>query len=292
MKNRAFSSVFFIIILLGVCIFIANKYLAHIETNAANRYLSTLQSELNAHKITLNFAPINCTGFIKHTCESKQITLDSANFAESKQIILRNAKLAIKSLGLDNIVAEAKIGDISQNLILLPKNLTYNLALKKVDSALGYVMVERRFDFTIGNIAGRVDLAILVRDRRFANKSIFYLIKEWFDAETPSFYEYSLENLEVDLRAKNAVDSAIFKKNEVAMGAIFDSLKNPHFAPLIDATKALMNNERKNLHFKITRKNADLKFFHTLSQRATHKKLSEIGEILASVDESYEVNLR
>lgn len=264
---------------------------------AINRYLGTLQSELGAHKITLNFAQIACAGFIKHTCKSGEIVLDSANFgrdlahknAHTNKIILRDASLAITDLSTRKVAVQAKIGDISQNLILLPKHFAYTLGLEKVDSALGYVVIERAFDFSVGGVTGRVNLAVLVRDKRFANKSILFLLKEWFDADTPSFYEYSLERLEVDLEARGSVDSAL--QTYLAQNLVSLDAQNPHLKPLLSAITKLANNGRKKLHFRAKRKNADLVFFHTLSDIATRKKMSEISEILASIDENYQVIL-
>lgn len=297
MKKRTFSSIFFIILSLGICLFVANEYLKRVEVGAINRYLGTLQSELGAHKIALNFAQIACSGFIKHTCKSGEITLDSANFgrdlahknAHTNKIILRDASLAITDLSTRKVAVQAKIGDISQNLILLPKHFAYKLGLEKVDSALGYVVIERAFDFSVGGVTGRVNLAVLVRDKRFANKSILFLLKEWFDADTPSFYEYSLERLEVDLEAMEKVDSAL--QNYLSQNLASLDVQNPHLKPLLSAITKLANNERKKVHFRANRKNADLVFFHTLSDIATRKKMSEISEILASIDENYQVIL-
>lgn len=275
----------------------ANEYLKRVEVGAINRYLGTLQSELGAHKIALNFAQIACSGFIKHTCKSGEITLDSANFgrdlahknAHANKIILRDASLAITDLSTRKVAVQAKIGDISQNLILLPKHFAYKLGLEKVDSALGYVVIERAFDFSVGGVTGRVNLAVLVRDKRFANKSILFLLKEWFDADTPSFYEYSLERLEVDLEAMEKVDSAL--QNYLSQNLASLDAQNPHLKPLLSAITKLANNERKKVHFRANRKNADLVFFHTLSDIATRKKMSEISEILASIDENYQIVL-
>lgn len=301
MKKRTFSSIFFIILSLGICLFVANEYLKRVEVGAINRYLGTLQSELGAHKIALNFAQIACAGFIKHTCKSGEIVLDSANFgldlvhknahknAHTNKIILRDASLAITDLSTRKVAVQAKIGDISQNLILLPKHFAYTLGLEKVDSALGYVVIERAFDFSVGGVTGRVNLAVLVRDKRFANKSILFLLKEWFDADTPSFYEYSLERLEVDLEARGSVDSAL--QTYLAQNLASLDVQNPHLKPLLSAITKLANNGRKKLHFRAKRKNADLVFFHTLSDIATRKKMSEISEILASIDENYQVIL-
>lgn len=297
MKKRTFSSIFFIILSLGICLFVANEYLKRVEVGAINRYLGTLQSELGAHKIALNFTQIACSGFIKHTCKSGEVTLDSANFgrdlahknAHTNKIILRDASLAITDLSTRKVAVQAKIGDISQNLILLPKHFAYKLGLEKVDSALGYVVIERAFDFSVGGVTGRVNLAVLVRDKRFANKSILFLLKEWFDADTPSFYEYSLERLEVDLEAMEKVDSAL--QNYLSQNLASLDAQNPHLKPLLSAITKLANNERKKVHFRANRKNADLVFFHTLSDIATRKKMSEISEILASIDENYQVIL-
>lgn len=272
----------------------ANEYLKRVEVGAINRYLGTLESELDTHKIALDFTQITCTGFIKHTCESGEIVLDSTNFKRNlaiekldSKIILRGASLAITDLSTNKVAVQAKISDISQNLILLPKRFTYRISLEKVDSALGYVMVERAFDFSVGGVNGRVNLAVLVRDKRFANKSILFLLKEWFDADTPSFYEYSLERLEVDLEARGKVDSAL--QNYLAQNLAGLEAQNPHLKPLLNNITKLANNERKKVRFRANRKNTDLAFFHTLSDVGTRKKMSEISEILASVDENYQI---
>lgn len=292
MSKKAISSVVFVVISFGICLLIANAYLKRIEIGAIQRYLGALQGELRAHNIELDFEKITCTGFIKHRCESREIRAESASFGDSN-VILRDISLAITSLHPQNVALSAKVGDISQNLILLPKNFTYNLSIKKVDSALGYIVLNRGFDFSIGNIAGRVNMAVLVRDKRMRNKSIFFLLKEWFDAKSASFYEYSLESLDVSLEAKRTLDSAFLKQNQQKIEdylALLNS-QNPRFAELTSAIKQMLRGEIKKLDFSASRKNVNLPFFHSLSPSATKEKALEIKEILQSIDESYALDL-
>lgn len=293
MSKKAFFSIIFFIISLGICLLIANEYLKRVEIKAINRYLNTLQNEAKSHSINLIFSPIECFGFIKHSCKSDRIELDSSNF-EGKNVVLKDTSLSIVRLDNKQIAVQIKIGEISQNLIFLPKNFAYEIGLQKQDSALGYIMINHLLDFNIGNITGKVNLAILIRDKRFRNKNILFLLKEWFDTDKPSFYEYSLESFNITLEAKGSVDSAFFKANEENLNNLLSRLNfnNPHLTNFLSATQKLMKNEIKSIAFNAKRKNANLIFFNTLSPQATKKKASEIGEILDSIDESYAVNLK
>lgn len=292
MSKKAFFSIVFFVASIGICILIANEYLKRAEIKAINRYLNTLQGELETHSINLYFSPMVCSGFIKHHCKSDKIELDSYNL-QDKKIIFKDISLSIVSLSNAKISVQIKIGEISQNLIFLPKNFAYKISLEKQDSALGYIMLNRLLNFNIGNIVGNVNLSILVREKRFRNKSILFLLKEWFDTDTPSFYEYSLERLDIVLEAEKTIDSTFFKENEEHLQNILSRLNvhNTHFTSLIDATKKLMNNEIRRIDFSVMRKNADLTFFNALSSQATAKKANEISEILDSIDESYMINL-
>lgn len=293
MSKKAFFSIIFFIISLGICLLIANEYLKRVEIKAINRYLHTLQNETKSHSINLTFSPVVCFGFIKHHCKSDRIELDSSNF-EGKNVVLKDTSLSIVRLDNKQIAVQIKIGEISQNLIFLPKNFAYEIGLEKQDSALGYIMLNHLLDFNIGNITGKVNLAILVRDKRFKNKNILFLLKEWFDTDTPSFYEYSLDSLNITLEARGSVDSAFFKANEENLNNLLSRLNfhNPHFTNFLSAMQKLMKNEIKSIDFTARRKNANLIFFNTLSTQATKKKASEIGEILDSIDESYAVHLK
>lgn len=293
MSKKAFFSIIFFIISLGICLLIANEYLKRVEIKAINRYLHTLQNETKSHSINLTFSPVVCFGFIKHNCKSDRIKLDSSNF-EGKNVVLKDTSLSIVRLDNKQIAVQIKIGEISQNLIFLPKNFAYEIGLEKQDSALGYIMLNHLLDFNIGNITGKVNLAILVRDKRFKNKNILFLLKEWFDTDTPSFYEYSLDSLNITLEARGSVDSAFFKANEENLNNLLSRLNfhNPHFTNFLSAMQKLMKNEIKSIDFTARRKNANLIFFNTLSPQATKKKASEIGEILDSIDESYAVHLK
>lgn len=293
MSKKAFFSIIFFIISLGICLLIANEYLKRVEIKAINRYLHTLQNETKSHSINLTFSPVVCFGFIKHHCKSDRIELDSNNF-EGKNVVLKDTSLSIVRLDNKQIAVQIKIGEISQNLIFLPKNFAYEIGLEKQDSALGYIMLNHLLDFNIGNITGKVNLAILVRDKRFKNKNILFLLKEWFDTDTPSFYEYSLDSLNITLEARGSVDSAFFKANEENLNNLLSRLNfhNPHFTNFLSAMQKLMKNEIKSIDFTARRKNANLIFFNTLSTQATKKKASEIGEILDSIDESYAVHLK
>lgn len=293
MSKKAFFSIIFFIISLGICLLIANEYLKRVEIKAINRYLHTLQNETKSHSINLTFSPVVCFGFIKHNCKSDRIKLDSSNF-EGKNVVLKDTSLSIVRLDNKQIAVQIKIGEISQNLIFLPKNFAYEIGLEKQDSALGYIMLNHLLDFNIGNITGKVNLAILVRDKRFKNKNILFLLKEWFDTDTPSFYEYSLDSLNITLEAKGSVDSAFFAKNKQKITQYLSVLEtqNPHFDELIKATNQMLLGRIKNISFLAQRKNTDLQFFHSLSKEATMEKTLEIKEILQSIDDSYMINLK
>lgn len=263
------------------------------EIKAINRYLNTLQSETKSHSINLTFSPVVCFGFIKHNCKSDRIKLDSSNF-EGKNVVLKDTSLAIVRLDNKQIAVQIKIGEISQNLIFLPKNFAYEIGLEKQDSALGYIMLNHLLDFNIGNITGKVNLAILVRDKRFKNKNILFLLKEWFDTDTPSFYEYSLDSLNITLEARGSADSAFFANNKQKITQYLSVLEaqNPHFDELIKVTNQMLLGKVKNISFLAQRKNTDLQFFHSLSKEATMEKALEIKEILQSIDDSYMINLK
>ena len=293
MSKKAFFSIIFFIISLGICLLIANEYLKRVEIKAINRYLNTLQNEAKSHSINLIFSPIVCFGFIKHSCKSDRIELDSSNF-EGKNVVLKDTSLSIVRLDNKQIAVQIKIGEISQNLIFLPKNFAYEIGLQKQDSALGYIMINHLLDFNIGNITGKVNLAILIRDKRFRNKNILFLLKEWFDTDKPSFYEYSLESFNITLEAKGSVDSAFFAKNKQKITQYLSVLEaqNLHFDELIKVANQMLLGRVKNISFLAQRKNEYLQFFHSLSKEATMEKALEIKEILQSIDDSYMINLK
>ena len=301
MSKKAFFSVFFIIISLGICLLIANEYLKRVEMKAINGYLSTLQGELNEKKLTLDFSQTQCSGFLKHTCKISDISLDSPSLMDSvpfewqnRKISFSDTSLAITDISTNKIAVSVNVGAISQNLLFLPKNFAYSITLSKQDSSLGYVMLDRNLRLDIGNIEVMMNFAVLIRGKRFANKSVLFLLKEWFDPTTPSFYEYSLENLNISLNAKGAVKTDFYEANKQNLQYLLDNLNitNSHLRALADAIISLMKNEITHIDFSVLRKNNDLIFFNALTDTATTKKALEIKEIIDSINDSYAITMK
>lgn len=280
---------------LGICLFIANEYLKRVENKAINSYLSTLKNEFYTKQITLDFSQTQCAGFIKHACKISNIELDSnnAHFLQNRQITLKNTSISIIDLNRKKITLNLNIDAITHNLLFLPRNFTYFISLQKQDSKLGYVMLDRVLHLDIGNVAVSVHFSVLMRDKRFRDKNIAFLLKEWLDTDTPSFYEYSLEKLDISLNAKDRVKTAFYKANSENLQGLIDNLNitSPHFEALKNATLRLMQNEISSIDFSVKRKNADLVFFNTLNESATTKKTLEIKEIVDSIDENYEISI-
>lgn len=315
MSKKGLFSLTFIIVSLGVCLLIANEYLKRVEMKAINSYFTSLKQELGEKNLSFDFSQTQCSGFFKHSCKISDITLgninfDSPNALESKlesnitqnlplswqnrQITFSNTNLAITKLNTNNIAVSVNIGAISQSLIFLPKNFSYLVSFTKQDSALGYVMLDRVLKLDIGNIAVSVNFAVLIREKRFRDKSILFLLKEWFDPATPSFYEYSLEKLDISLKAKDAINSEFYEANSENLRYLQDNLNitNKHFEALANAIISLMKNEISNIDFSVRRKNADLVFFNTLTDTATTKKALEIKEIIDSINDSYNITMQ
>lgn len=320
MNKKVLFSLTFIIISLGICLLIANEYLKRVEMKAINSYFTSLKRELGEKQLNLDFSQTQCGGFFKHTCKINDITLGNIGFNapsssiaidmaenitpnipqniplawQNRQITFSNTSLAITDLNTNKIAVSVNIGKISQTLIFLPKNFAYSISLAKQDSSLGYVMLDRILNLDIGNIAVSVNFAVLIREKRFANKSVLFLLKEWFDPTTPSFYEYSLEKLDISLKAKDAINNEFYEANSENLRYLQDNLNitNKHFESLANAIISLMKNEISSIDFSVRRKNADLVFFNTLTDTATTKKALEIKEILDSINDSYQITMQ
>lgn len=320
MNKKVLFSLTFIIISLGICLLIANEYLKRVEMKAINSYFTSLKRELGEKQLNLDFSQTQCGGFFKHTCKINDVTLGNIGFNapsssiaidmaenitpnipqniplawQNRQITFSNTSLAITDLNTNKIAVSVNIGKISQTLIFLPKNFAYSISLAKQDSSLGYVMLDRILNLDIGNIAVSVNFAVLIREKRFANKSVLFLLKEWFDPTTPSFYEYSLEKLDISLKAKDAINNEFYEANSENLRYLQDNLNitNKHFESLANAIISLMKNEISSIDFSVRRKNADLVFFNTLTDTATTKKALEIKEILDSINDSYQITMQ
>lgn len=300
MSKKGLFSLVFVIISLGICLLIANEYLKRVEIKAINSYFTSLKQELGEKNLSLDFSQTQCSGFFKHSCKINDISLDSISLlnipfiSQNRKITFSDTSLSITDLNTRQISVAVNIGTISQNLIFLPKNFAYSVSLTKQDSALGYVMLDRMLKLDIGNIAVSVNFAVLIREKRFRNKSILFLLKEWFDPTTPSFYEYSLEKLDISLKAKDAINSEFYEANSENLRYLQDNLNitNKHFESLANAIISLMKNEISEIDFSVRRKNADLVFFNTLTDTATTKKALEIKEILDSINDSYNITMQ
>lgn len=300
LSKKGLFSLVFIIASLGICLLVANEYLKRVEMKAINNYFASLQRELGEKNLKLEVGQTQCIGFFKHTCNIDSISLNLINalnmpfIVQNRKIVFSDTSLAITDLNINQIAVAVNIGKISQNLIFMPKNFSYLVSLTKQDSALGYVMLDRVLKLDIGNIAISVNFAVLIREKRFRDKSILFLLKEWFDPTTPSFYEYSLEKLDISIKAKKTINSEFYEANSENLQYLIDSLNiaNPHFMAFTNATISLMQNEITNINFSVRRKNADLVFFDTLTDTATTKKALEIKEILDSINDSYKITMQ
>lgn len=305
MKKKIFFSIIFILLSSAVCVFIANEYLKMVEKNAIETYLNTLKNESSDYALNVTSSEISCFGFIKHKCSIKEINIQN-------QIKLENTTIAIKKLTSEQIGVEIDIGKITRNntknpySIFIPNKFKYSLGLKKEDSKLGYVLLNRRIEANLDRFSIDSSLSVLIRDPLFRNKHILFLLKEWFDTTTPSFYEYSLKHFALNLQAQNVAsfyrghfgrfnkslfDVVADTKNSFKKGDFQSPITNMIFDDLLKAVHGLLNGEVNSIALEVKPKNEKIVFFNTLSQDASIKKVLEIEQILDSINETYNYKL-
>ena len=297
MRKRFVFIMFFVIFASGIFVFIANEYIKRLEKNAIESYMQSIQNELKEHYFNMIVSNVECKGFVKHICK-----IDNARIYNHLEINLENITLSIKDISYDHIGVLINIDKISHNdynpyLSLLPNKFQYTLNLHKVDSKLGFLMLERSVYFDFDGFDMNANLDLLLREKKISNKSIFFILKEWFDNTTPSFYEYSLENLAMKINAKNNknksidilktlinnIDKKQFDKNK---------LISTYLDELIENIYKIIDKKTNEVALNITRKNPNIIFFNLLNNEAATRKSLEIIEIINSINETYHINLK
>ncbi|RDU57529.1 hypothetical protein [Helicobacter sp. MIT 99-5507] len=301
MRKRLVFIIFFIISASGVFVFIANEYTKRLEKNAIEAYMQSIQNELKEYSLDMIASDVECRGFIKHTCK-----INNARIYNNLEIDLTDITLSIKNISYNNISVLINIGKISHNnynpfLSLLPNKFQYTLNLHKVDSKLGFVMLKRSVYFNFDSFDMNANLDLLLREKKNSNKSIFYILKEWFDNTTPSFYEYSIDNLAMRLNAKDGN----YKNNKLIIN-ILKTLTNKidkkqlnnnklalkYLDELINSADKIIDKKANEVTLNVRRKNPDISFFNLLNKEAATKKSLEIIEIINSINETYNINLQ
>lgn len=299
MKKKVIFIIIFIILTSGIFVFIANEYLKRLEQNAIETYIKSIQDELQGYLLNTQISQIECQGFIKHIC-----TIKSTNIYNNKiNIELNDIKLKIKDITYDNISVAIEIGDIKHNnknphLLLLPNRFTYTLNLHKEDSKLGFVTLERSIYFDFNDFDLNAELNLLLREKKFQNKSIFYILKEWFDNTTPSFYEYSINSIKMQLKTKdnkatNTKLANILKEitKDINKGKNTKLALN-YFNQIMEGSYKIINGKIDKISLNVSKKHPDIVFFNLLSNQAATKKSLEIIEIINSINETYNINLK
>ncbi|MBR7118486.1 MAG: hypothetical protein IKC84_03865 [Helicobacteraceae bacterium] len=300
MKKKFVFIVFFIISASGIFVFITNEYIKRLEKNAIEKYMQSIQNKLKEYSLNMTVSDVECKGFIKHTCK-----INDARIYNNLEINLKDITLSIKDISYNNIGVLINIDKISHNhynsyLSLLPNKFQYILNLHKIDSELGFIMLERSIYFDFDNFNMNANLNILFREKKMRNKSIFYILKEWFDHTTPSFYEYSLHYLTAQLSSKdnrskndelinilkiliNNIDKKRLNNNKLVL---------KYLDELIDNAYKIIDGKTSEVTLNITRKNPNISFFNSLHSEAMTKKGLEIIEIINSINETYNINLK
>lgn len=301
MKKRFIFIIFFIIVASGIFVFIANEYLKRIEKKAIDSYIKSIQNEFQEYLFDTAVSNVECSGFVKHICK-----IDKAKiYNDDIKIDLKNIQLAIKDISYDNIGVSIDIEKISHNdyantyLSLLPNEFRYTINLQKVDSKLGFVMLKRSVNVDFNSLDINANLDILLREKKFRDKSIFHILKEWLDNTTPSFYEYSLDSLILELNSKNSKygDTKLegiltTLTNEINSKQSNNKLVTKYFNELVNHSYKIINGNIDKVTLDITRKNPDIIFFNLLSKEAAIKKSLEILEVTDSINETYNINLK
>ncbi|MDE6886948.1 MAG: hypothetical protein K2P17_07940 [Helicobacteraceae bacterium] len=311
MRKKVIFSIVFVLLAGSICLFIINEYLKRIEIKAIETYLNTLYSEFSKYYLKADTNLLTCYGFLKHTCVIKEAKISNKEY----EVLLKNINIKMVNLTQSEVGIEISVENISHILnsnpyfILTPKYIKYTLNLKKEDSALGYVMLNRKIYLDFSKFDINIDLDILLRGELFRNKSIIFLLQDWFNTNTPSFYEYSVENLNIDVKSKEIGD--YYKKNlarfDISLNGIFNDFKKQInkfyngkddrdfkisiFNNVMDSTYKVLNGDTNSLKIDVKRKNNKLVFFNLLSKEASLKKMLEIRQVLDSLNPTYDIKI-
>lgn len=310
MNKKSAFTIFFTIFSVGIFLFTVNEYLKRVEKKAIETYLNSIQNEFSEYSLNITIDPVTCKGIIRHKCNIENIKISD----KDTEITLKNNSAKITNISHNSIGVEFSIDDISHNsytnpyLALLPMKFTYKLNLQKQDSKLGYVLLNRSIYLDFNDFDMNINLDILLREKIFRNKSILFLLKEWFDSTTPSFYEYSLDTLMINLSSKKqkTLHSTYLDKRSTTLKLLIDKSKaiyqkdkalfnnnliTDYFNRFVKNSYELLDNKINTIELDIKRKNQDLVFFNLLSNEASIKKVLEIMQIIDSINETYEINL-
>lgn len=312
MKKKTFFTLLLIVIASGILAFTINESLKRIEKNAIEVYLDSIKSEFAEHLIKVSIDEVVCNGFIKHTCKIPTIKIINQKQAQNLEITLQDIDISITHISHKDIGVIFKINKIQHNsahnpyLVLLPQAFTYTLSLQKQDSALGYVAINRSIYLAFNHFTLDINLNVLLRGQLFRDKSIFFLLKEWFDSTTPSFYEYSLNSLTFHIAStqknidpkyiqtmKNTLDLVLhhtqkeYKRHNTRAK---NTLLTHYFDKLIDNYYDLLRGKIATINLNVERSNKYLEFFNLISNEASLKKSLEILETLESINETYRID--
>lgn len=309
MNKKSIFTIFFIIFSIAICTLIANEYLKRVEKNAIEVYLASIKNEFLEYTLKVDINPVVCSGFIKHNCNIDNIKIYNKNI----EIKLKDIYIAITNISSNDIGVVFSINKIEKTsyvnpyLKLIPSKFTYKLNLLKKDSRLGYIMLNRSINLSFDNINMDINLDMLLREKKFSNKNILFLLKEWFDSSTPSFYEYSLDNLKLSIQENKTIKTGRLNQSNDNLKKLIQHLKLnsfkeedffqnkiiiKHVNDLVESLYELLEGKIKSINLKITRKNEDLVFFNLLTNEAMIKKFLEIQQILNSINETYNIKLK
>lgn len=300
MNKRFLFSAFFVIIACGICVLVANEYLKHVEIKAIENYLLTLNNEFSEHESSTDVGNISCKGIIKHRCDIPRARIINQN----NWILLENITISVSHLSHKQIGVEVAIKKITHNFmdinsVFIPKNAVYILNLIKEDSKLGYVALNREVKLDFNRFDFSANSSILIRDKLFRDKNVVFLLNDWFNTTTPSFYEYSVDKLILQANNKNINDfyTSHFARFNATSLDFVRNLKNDNKS--IDniygfesAFASFLDGKFKELRIDVSRKNDNLIFFSLLPKDAALKKMLEVKHILDSINESYKVEIK
>ncbi len=308
MSKNIIVTISFIVLLIGLFLFTANEYVKRVEKRVIDTYLQSISNEFREHSFKIEMDSTICSGFIKHICTIDNVTI----YNYDPEILLKDIKIEITNITNNQIGVRFSVDNISHTFsanpyfIFLPTKLTYSLHLIKQDSALGYVMLDRAMYLDFDKFDVNLEFNTLLREKKFRNKSIVFLLKEWFDQTTSSFGEYSLDNLNVSIQAKDINDyyATYFKKYDTSISAMMKDTKNvikqndfnnelttEYFDKLIESLGSLLDGKINKIHLDVRRNNDNLIFFNQLSDDASLRKILEITEILDSINSTYNIQL-
>lgn len=304
MRKKIFFSIIFILFSSAICLFLVNEYLKMVEQKIISVHLNMLKKEASSYGLDISPSKVSCVGLIKHKCQIKEVDIQD-------KIKLQDITIWVTDLSNDKIVIGVKIDKITNNItnpyaIFIPNKFIYYLSLEKQDSKLGYAYLDRKVQAVFDKFSVDANLNILVRDVRFRNENILIMLKEWFDINSPNFYEYSLEHLSFNIQADDINNFYIkyFSKFHKSLHNVVkgtrDIINNGNFEN--NTTKAIIDNlqkayfdllsgKTKRINLNVERKNNNVVFFNLLTKEKTIKRLIEIEQIIDSINEAYRYKL-